>query len=244
MSGKRVERDIAEFVQPQQRDLFRDCLLQVPEAALDRISIKSPSVPGLRQGYRIAVTAPDFQGKLKLLLGPGTGRLLIDTCGPVNLDIRMWHESSVTIGRGTTVNQARIVCDDADITVGEDGLWSGDILVQSNDQHGIVDLETMELRNAGRRRITIGEHVWIGRRTIIMPDVEIGKGAILGAGSVLTSDMPPNTIFAGVPARPIRENVSWSRSPKGFSAAERRLMNIPQDPDQPRPARPDDGQNR
>ena len=110
------------------------------------------------------------------------------------------------------------------MTVGEDGLWSDEILIQSNDQHGIIDLDTMQVINGGRRYIHIGEHVWIGRRTIVMPDVRIGRGSILGAGAILTSDMPENVIFAGVPAREVKSNVSWSRSPAGFSAAERRQL--------------------
>ncbi len=80
--------------------------------------------------------------------------------------------------------------------------------------------------NAGRRHITIGGHVWIGRRTILMPDVNIGKGAILAAGAVLTSDMPDNMIYAGVPARQIRSGVSWSRAPNGFSPAEEQFMGL------------------
>ncbi len=229
MSSELVERDIAGLVPPEQRDLFEDCTLQAPERALDKISVLSPPVPGLRRGYRIVVTEPNFAGRLRVTLGPGTGSVRLDTRGPVNLDLRMWREGTVQIGAGTTINQARIVCDEADIVVGKDGLWSDEILVQSNDQHGIIDLETMQICNGGRRKITIGDHVWIGRRTMIMPDVSIGKGAILAAGAVLTSDMPDNTIFAGVPARPIREKVSWSRSPRGFSTAERKLMDIPQD---------------
>lgn len=52
--------------------------------------------------------------------------------------------------------------------------------------------------------INIGEGVWIGADCIVLKGVSIGDGAIIAAGSVLTSSVPPNAIFAGVPARLIR----------------------------------------
>lgn len=57
-----------------------------------------------------------------------------------------------------------------------------------------------------------------------MPDLEIGWGSILATGSVLTSDMPPQTVFGGVPARQIRSGVTWSRAPTGLSAFEDDLI--------------------
>jgi acetyltransferase-like isoleucine patch superfamily enzyme len=54
------------------------------------------------------------------------------------------------------------------------------------------------------QRVFIGSDVWVGVRTIILPGVKIGHGSIIGAGSVVTKDVPPYTIFAGVPAKFIR----------------------------------------
>lgn len=51
--------------------------------------------------------------------------------------------------------------------------------------------------------IIIEDDAWIGSRVFIMPGVTIGKGAIIGAGSVVTSDVPPFQRYAGVPARAI-----------------------------------------
>ena len=52
--------------------------------------------------------------------------------------------------------------------------------------------------------ITIGNDVWIGYEALIMSGVTIGDGAIIGARAVVTKDVPPYTIVAGVPAKPIR----------------------------------------
>jgi acetyltransferase-like isoleucine patch superfamily enzyme len=53
--------------------------------------------------------------------------------------------------------------------------------------------------------VRIGDHVWIGYRAIILPGITIGDGAVVAAGAVVTADVAPFTIVAGVPARTIGE---------------------------------------
>jgi acetyltransferase-like isoleucine patch superfamily enzyme len=52
--------------------------------------------------------------------------------------------------------------------------------------------------------ITVGDDVYIGMRSLILPGVGIGNRCVIGAGSVVTTDIPDNTVAVGVPARPIR----------------------------------------
>ena len=54
------------------------------------------------------------------------------------------------------------------------------------------------------RRLRIGHDVWIGHGAIIRPEVTVGTGAVVAAGAVVTRDVAPYTIVAGIPARPIR----------------------------------------
>lgn len=53
--------------------------------------------------------------------------------------------------------------------------------------------------------ITINNDVWLGTGAIILPNVTIGEGAIVGAGSVVNKNVPPFTVVGGVPAKPIRK---------------------------------------
>jgi maltose O-acetyltransferase len=53
--------------------------------------------------------------------------------------------------------------------------------------------------------IAIDDNVWIGGSAILMPGVKVGRNAVVGAGAVVTKDVPPNTVVAGNPARVIRE---------------------------------------
>lgn len=66
--------------------------------------------------------------------------------------------------------------------------------------HGMAVTEAWD----NRGDITVGNDVWIGYEAVILSGVTIGDGAIVGARSVVTKDVPPYTIVGGVPARPIR----------------------------------------
>jgi len=65
-----------------------------------------------------------------------------------------------------------------------------------------VDAEFRARRAA--RRVTIGHDVWIGHGAVIMPGVAVGNGAAVGANAVVTRDVAPFTIVAGVPGKPVR----------------------------------------
>lgn len=52
--------------------------------------------------------------------------------------------------------------------------------------------------------VKIGRNVWIGSNSTILPGVTVGDNAVIGAGSVVTKDIPENTVFAGNPAKFIK----------------------------------------
>ena len=58
--------------------------------------------------------------------------------------------------------------------------------------------------------IVIEDDVWIGANTLVMPGVTIGRGAVIGAGSIVTKDIPPMCVAAGNPAKVIRRHSSAS----------------------------------
>jgi lipopolysaccharide O-acetyltransferase len=55
------------------------------------------------------------------------------------------------------------------------------------------------------RKVVIGPNAWLGDGVVVMPDVTIGEGAVIGANSVVSRDIPPFTVSVGAPARPIKQ---------------------------------------
>jgi len=90
------------------------------------------------------------------------------------------------------------------ITLGHNVIISWDCVLMDHDYHCLAgDKERI-------RPIVIEDDVWIGCRVIIMPGVRIGRGSVVGAGSVVTKDVAPGMLVAGNPARVIREVGGWS----------------------------------
>jgi acetyltransferase-like isoleucine patch superfamily enzyme len=60
-------------------------------------------------------------------------------------------------------------------------------------------------------RITIHDNCFIGRRAIIMPGVSVGPNSVVAAGSLVTRDVPPDTVVGGIPARPIKRVQDYAK---------------------------------
>ena len=98
------------------------------------------------------------------------------------------------------------------IIIGRDCMFSWDCIILGGDGHAIFDVNSRKRINwHGNTQISIGEHVWIGARCIILPDVKIACGSIIGAASTVKKSIPNNSIAAGSPAKVIRKNVAWNR---------------------------------
>jgi maltose O-acetyltransferase len=81
------------------------------------------------------------------------------------------------------------------------------IALTQNHEFADTNIPMFKQGKAKDRPIVIEDDVWIGARVILMPGVRIEKGSIIGAGSVVTKDVPPYTIVGGNPAREIRKRV-------------------------------------
>ena len=123
--------------------------------------------------------------------------------------------AAIRIGERTFIGASTLVCAES-IEIGDDVLVSWGCTFVDHNSHalswhdrsrdvtdwfdGKKDWESVE-----RSAVRIGDKAWIGFNVIVLKGVNIGEGAIVGAGSVVTRDVPPYTVVAGNPARPIRE---------------------------------------
>lgn len=169
----------------------------------------------------VAILPPNLRGTCRITLGPGPCRAILGSDAECNVQIRLTRDATLRIGANSAIRGARIVCENADIEIGRDCLVSDQVLIQGSDQHAIIERGTGRVLNGHRRLIRIGDHVWLGRQSTVMPDTRIGTGSILGTGAILTQEAEAYCIYAGIPARKLRENVSWSNSMAGPSALER-----------------------
>mgnify|MGYP000844612563 CR=1 FL=1 len=116
----------------------------------------------------------------------------------------------IIIGDNTSVGSAHISATEPDksIIIGSDCLFSYNIELRTGDSHSIIDLHT-EKRINYAQDIVIGNHVWIGALSIILKGVEIGSNSIIGTNSLVTSNISPNSLAVGVPARVVKDSVDW-----------------------------------
>lgn len=110
---------------------------------------------------------------------------------------------TVHIGKGTYINSGLTLVDDYEIYIGEDCLLATNVTICTTG-HPVHP----ELRPHGEMYsfpVKIGNGVWVGAGAIILPGVTIGDHAVIGAGSVVTKDIPANVVAVGNPCRVLRE---------------------------------------
>lgn len=114
---------------------------------------------------------------------------------------------NVQIGNYSSLNQDCSIANDT--IIGNDVMMGPGIIVLSGSHNfERTDIPMREQGAPSRKPVIIGDDVWIGTRTIILPGVKIGDHAIIGAGSVVTRNVEEWTIVAGNPARMIRARIS------------------------------------
>lgn len=117
--------------------------------------------------------------------------------------IRVIKNGHLEINGGFINEGVEITCA-SKITIGEGSTIARDVVIRDYDGHTIK-----EPNYQITKPITIGKHVWIGNRAMILKGVTIGDGAIIAAGTIVTKDVPAGAVVAGVPAKVIKENVKW-----------------------------------
>ena len=116
-------------------------------------------------------------------------------------EIRGIHQ--LKIGKGTIVGDNALLAAHRGLTIGENVNISSNVSIYS----GAHDHRDPYFRSTPQttRPITIGNRVWIGSNAIILTGVNIGEGAVCCAGCVVTKDVEPYAVVAGVPARKVNE---------------------------------------
>lgn len=113
--------------------------------------------------------------------------------------------SKIIIGDNVGISGSTI-CATTSVTIGNNVLIGSGCLISDTDSHPIDWEDRLYDRNQKTRKapIVIKDNAFIGARSIILKGVTIGEGAVVGAGSVVSKDVPPYTVVAGNPARVVK----------------------------------------
>lgn len=118
--------------------------------------------------------------------------------------------AELVLGSGYMNHDCVIDCFSS-IRIGQNVVISERVVIRDSDNHFI----TWRGGNCNEDKpmsapIVIGDHVWIGMNVIVLKGVTIGEGVVVSAGSVVTKDVPPHSLVAGVPAKVIKADVEWN----------------------------------
>src|SRR5260370_4417083 len=105
------------------------------------------------------------------------------------------------IGDRTSVNYGADFAVTGLVKIGADCGIGTHVTIMDNDFHDIEDRS----RRPEPKPVVIGDRVWIGNRAIVLPGVTVGDGAVIGAGSVVVTDVPERCLVIGTPARVIKK---------------------------------------
>lgn len=114
----------------------------------------------------------------------------------------------IRIGKNVRINSRCHIGAINRIVIGDHVLFGSGVFI-TDHSHGRVTPEENHIPPTDRDlyskgEVIIGDYVWIGENVIILPGVHIGNGAVLGAGAVVTKDVPDYCVAAGNPARVVK----------------------------------------
>jgi maltose O-acetyltransferase len=113
------------------------------------------------------------------------------------------YGSNISIGSGSFVNYGLTALDVGPIRIGRDVLIGPNVQLLTPTHP--IDPAMRRAKWEAAEPIVIGDNVWLGGGAIVLPGVTIGANSVVGAGAVVTNDVPDNVVVAGNPARVLRQ---------------------------------------
>lgn len=145
-------------------------------------------------------TPPSQRDKQQALLRS----LLVQADEKIHIEPNLWcdYGCNIRAGRGLYINHNCVILDCAPVIFGEDVLIGPNCGFYTACHP--IDPEQRRTGTEFARPITIGSNVWFGGGCTVLPGVTIGDNCVIGAGSVVTKDIPANCVAAGNPCRVLR----------------------------------------
>jgi maltose O-acetyltransferase len=135
-------------------------------------------------------------------------RFIFRKCGRgiiVDRGVEFGYGHNIEIGDYSGIGINATLDGTGGIVIGNDVMFGSDVVIlTANHKHDDIT-RPIRLQGAESAPVIIEDDVWIGMRVIILPGVRIGRSSVIGAGAVVTKDVPPFSIVAGNPAKVVRK---------------------------------------
>jgi len=124
------------------------------------------------------------------------------------------HEGEVEIGAKTVMGQECTISAFQHVSVGRECIIADRVMLIDFD-HGVVEVERpIRMQGIYKRDVHVGNNCWLGYGACVLRGVTVGDNSVIGTSSVVTKDLPANSVSAGLPARVLRmrdepEQLSW-----------------------------------
>lgn len=131
---------------------------------------------------------------------------IFKSCGTnINIrpNIKFVIGKNISIGDYSGIGEKSFIQDIGEIHIGNNVLMGPEVMIFTAN-HNISRQQLIRLQGYTVKKVIISDDVWIGSRSIILPGVEIGKGAVIAAGAIVTKNVEPYAIVGGNPARVIK----------------------------------------
>lgn len=122
------------------------------------------------------------------------------------------NNASFVIGKKSNILSGIFICQGHNnyIHIGDNCLFSANVELWNSDTHTIFDDKGKIINQS--KPIIVGDHVWIGKHAKILKGVTIGENAVIGMCSVVSKNIEPNTINAGIPCKQIKKGINWDKA--------------------------------
>jgi len=127
------------------------------------------------------------------------GRIAVGDCAFFpGVRLECWRGAELRIGDGTYLNRNTEIVATSSVELGRDCRIGRDVLIMDSDQHPLPGEAMVAVP------VVIEDRVWVGARAIVLKGVRIGHDSVIGAGAIVTRDIPPFSVAVGQPAKVIR----------------------------------------
>lgn len=150
----------------------------------------------IRHLFFLGKTSKKIRGKLFNLITNNTAY-------NINVQRNVRFSSNISLGNNSGIGEGSLL--QGPIDIGSNVMMGEEVFIYTtNHANSDTSIPMIMQGNEQPHKVTIGNDVWIGSRVTILPGRNIGDGCIIGAGSVITKDVPNYSVVGGNPARIIR----------------------------------------